>query len=136
MKNHTAPKIILIVLVMFILQFFAAPALFARYFPSSNEAGGIFLSTIILFSLLEMLLVSDKIPHWLLGDLLYFLLMMLFNCGAYGIGWVGMPLDGIVPQYDPSAVPIFVAAYAAITLVVQFVLWAGIMLVRRFLNRR
>ena len=63
MKNHIVPKIILMMLVMFILRFGVAPALFDRYFPSSNEAGWIFLSTITVFSLLKMLLVSDKILH-------------------------------------------------------------------------
>ncbi len=136
MKKHTALKIASIVLVMFALQFFAAPAIFPRYFPSSNESAGIFLSTITAFSLLEMLWISDRLLHWLSGDVLYFLLMLFLNHGAYGIGWVGVPLDGIVPRYDPMAAPIFVAFYMAITLVIQFVIWSGIRLIRWFLDRR
>lgn len=126
MKKRTAFHTVSIVLITFALQFFMAPAIFPQYFPSSNESARIFLLTVIAFSLFEMLWISDRIPDWLSGDVLYFLLILFLNHGAYGIGWVGASLDGIVPQYDPSAVPIFVAAYAAITLVIQFVLWTGI----------
>lgn len=128
-------KIVIVVLVMFTLQFVIVPLVFPRRFSSSDNATWILLLTFAAFSLGEMLWVSDRMRDWLLGDVLYFLLILFFNHGAYGIGWTGIALDGIIPRYDPSAVPLSVAIYAIIMLVIQFSLWDVIKIVRRLRAR-
>lgn len=128
-------KIVIIVLVMFALQFVIVPLVFPRYFPSSSEAGWFLLLSFAAFSLGEILWVSDRMGDWLLGDVLYFLLILFFNRGAYGIGWTGIALDGIIPRYDPSAVPLHVAIDAIIMLVIQFSLWGVIKVARRLRAR-
>lgn len=124
-------KIVMVVLAMFVFQFIIVPWIFPRYFPSSNNASWILLLTFAMFSLGEMLWVSDRMRDWLLGDVLYFLLMLFFNHGAYGIGWTGLALDGITPRYDRSAVSLSVASDAVFMLIIQFLLWGVIKVVRR-----
>jgi len=89
---------------LYMIQFLIAPALFPEFYPQSNEAIIMFLSLMLFVEIIGMFIISDHLVHWLLGDLIYMMLMIIYHAeGAYGIGMVGMSLDGIQLRYNKVA---------------------------------
>mgnify|MGYP001083457063 CR=1 FL=1 len=124
MKKDILFKIVIAVVVLYLIQFVIAPRIWPQYYPSSNEATGILFGLITVCSFLEIVFISSKMQYLFLGDMLYVVLMLLYtNHGAYGIGMVGIGLDGNTVRYEYSASFLFLAVILAVTLCIQFLLW-------------
>ena len=130
MKNKIV-KILIVMLLSYLTQFVIAPAIFPIYFPSSNESTGILFGAIGIGTLFGMIFISDKLRYWICCDIPYFLLMILYsNNGMYGIGVVGIPIDGNKVFYDRSTAIYLVAVVAVLTILIQLLVWVGIRLVK------
>ena len=124
-------RISIVLLLTYLLQFVIAPTLFPIYYPSTNESTAILFGSISVGALLGMIFLSDKYRYWLLCDIPYFLLMILYSHnGAYGIGVVGIPIDGNQVYYD-RGVAIFLVLYIAVlTFLIQLIVWIIVKLLK------
>lgn len=111
-----------------------APFVFPKYYPSSNESTGILFISTTVYSLVQIICISDKIYYLLLGDVAYFVLILFLNFGAYGIGWQGILLDGNRLYYDPTFACIIAAVIVVITFVIQTLLWIIVKVFRKLLH--
>lgn len=81
---------------LYVIQFLVIPMLFPNYFPRSNNATAIFLITSVLASAVAILFITNQLRYLFVADLLYGCLICVFNStGKYGIGRVGINLDGL-----------------------------------------
>lgn len=134
MKNDLI-KVAASLLLLYFLQFIVAPFLFPIFYPSTNESTGILFGSIALCSLLGMIFISTKLRHWLLCDIPYFLLMILFsNNGAYGIGLAGIPIDGNEVYYNRSVSIYLVLLIAVVTIILQLFIWGVIKIIQKLVS--
>ncbi len=90
-----------VMFAVYLIQFVLMPLLFPNYYPRSNESVVILLATLLTGFILGVFLGSRKIKFWILPDILYGLMIMVYSgSGLYGIGLRGISLDGAQPYYD------------------------------------
>lgn len=89
MKKLTKPIIITVLMgIAYMIQFVLAPLIIHNYYHTGSEATRMLLVTDALTALLGMLLVSRKIRYWLFADIVYAVLMYIYDgTGLYGIGY-------------------------------------------------
>ncbi|MEF2796803.1 MAG: hypothetical protein U0M95_02170, partial [Ruminococcus sp.] len=81
------------------------------------------ISTIIVVAA-EMILVSEKIRYWLVSDVIYAILVYIYHGkGLYGIGMVGINLDGATSGYRREAVPFGVAIITGFVIISEILSW-------------
>jgi hypothetical protein len=109
-------------LIIYAVQFRAAPLLFPQYFPSSNEAFGIQAISTAIITLIAVNFSKPKAFHWIFGALLYAALILIYMPpGAYGIGMVGITLDGSQAHYEPDKRYLGILICAAGLLIIQII---------------
>lgn len=96
MKNNKYLKCCICFSCLYVVQFVIFPVLLPNYYPTSNNAVAIFAATALLASMMAIKFITDQWKHFLVADLLYGVLICCFNWrGMYGIGRIGMNLDGL-----------------------------------------
>lgn len=96
MEKSTLIKCIVCFVGLYVIQFLGIPMLFPNYFPRSNNATVIFLVTSIIASVAAVVWISNRLRYLFMADLVYGCLICIFNStGKYGIGRVGISLDGL-----------------------------------------
>lgn len=71
----------------------------------------------------EMVCVLDNMKWWLIGDILYLLLIVCYHGkGLYGIGLAGITLDGTQPHYDYIYTLIYIGIIAIYLIVVELLI--------------
>lgn len=89
-------------IITYCLHFIVFPMIAERYYPTSNEASGLYFGSFILLILLLEFKVCSSIIEWVIGDIIYFALVLIYHGeGYYGIGLVSfIDLDGTATHYD------------------------------------
>lgn len=88
-------------IVLYLLQFIMFPALFDNYFPRTNECFLLLYVSIVLHCVVGHFMLEKKLTSWMIGMVIYSLLVVIYHGrGLYGIGSVGVSLDGTYPRYD------------------------------------
>lgn len=96
MEKSTFAKCIVCFVGLYIIQFLVIPMLLPDYFPRSNNATVIFLITSVIASTVAVAFISNRLRYLFIADLVYGCLICIFNStGKYGIGRVGINLDGL-----------------------------------------
>ncbi len=134
--KRTPLIIILLYLILYLLQFLIIPCLYTNVIGRGNEGAVVIFITTTLTTVAGMIVYSDKFRLWLQGIVLYTLLMILYTPeGAYGIGIVGIDLDGLQAYYDESArlFGVFVTVISVILL--QFAIWCIIKLSKTIIKK-
>ena len=84
-------KIILWCMVMYIFNFLIAPFVFVDWYPNTNESSFILAILTFCITFIGTLKVSGCMFYWLIGDILYCLMIVIYHpAGAYGIGQSGI----------------------------------------------
>jgi hypothetical protein len=117
-------------IVLYILQFLIIPLFYANV-RQVNEGALIIIVTTVLVSAIGMFAFTDRIGFWLLGFVLYVVLMIIYTPqGAYRIGITGIDLDGLHSKYDASKRFISIAAVAVGVLILQLGTWGVVKLIK------
>lgn len=125
--------VLLLYALLYVFMYLLLPRIFPPLYLAGNESLFVFLSLTTVCVLMAMLAYSDKIIHHLLGLGLYGLLMFIYTePGAYGIGMVGMNLDGMSRFYDVSARYLYILIWLVITLIIQVLVWLLVKSYRKF----
>lgn len=83
-------------MALYVIQFLVIPMLLPNYFPRSNNAIVIFLITSLVASVAAVVFITSRLKDLWIADLLYGCIICVFNGnGKYGIGRVGINLDGL-----------------------------------------
>ncbi|MDR2752330.1 MAG: hypothetical protein LBC41_16870 [Clostridiales bacterium] len=119
---------------LYVLQFLIVPAL-TDLANSSNEGLVVITATTLAICGIVMYKFSDKFLAWLIGFAAYIALIVLYTPpGAYGIGMVGLSLDGLVPHYDPSARYLLIIVFGIIVFLEQTGTWLLVKLAKFLLK--
>lgn len=105
--------------VLYLCLFVLLPAVLPNIYPVSNEATVLFLCLNVFEAVIAAVFYTDRLLRLLAGNIVYGVLILLYNAnGAYGIGKVGMSLDGMNPIYSlgaaVTAVLLIIAARAVL----------------------
>ena len=131
-KSNKLIKILILMLIMYIIDFLIAPNVFKSQYPDDIGAGIIFYTSIIVSSIIGMIAISNNIVYYILGDILYYILILIYHpIGAYGIGMVG-----ILPRvYKKEAAPFHIAIIIISLLIVQIVMSIVVKIIKVIRNR-
>ncbi len=133
MKKNISIKIIIIMVLLYIIDFVLVPLIY----PCWVNAEIILFPSLLIAFFVGMIMISNKLRYWFLGDILYIILVYIYHGrGLYGIGMVGMNLDGAHASYRKDAVPFGIAILAIIVIIVQLVVWFIIKICKYILKRR
>lgn len=122
MEKNILIKCIACFLGLYIIQFLVIPMLFPNYFPRSNNATVIFLVTSIIGSVVAITFITSRLKDLWKADLFYGCMLCLFNGnGKYGIGRVGLNLDGL-----QSRMSFQMALLSSIVIVIGFFIMQAI----------
>ncbi|HHV29335.1 hypothetical protein [Acetivibrio mesophilus] len=111
-------------LVLYVLQFLIIPLIYDNVIGRGNEAIAVLCITTVLITAAGMIVFSDKLRFWLLGALVYALLITLYSPeGAYGIGISGIDLDGLHSYYDASKRYFGIALVVILVTFLQLLVW-------------
>ncbi|AEV69935.1 hypothetical protein [Acetivibrio clariflavus] len=124
-------KVLLSDFILYVLQFLIIPLLYSKVFGRRNEATAVLCITTVIITLIAMIAFSDKMRFWLLGLVFYTALIFLYSPGdAYGIGLLGIDLDGSHSYYDPSARYIGITVVVILVLLMQLSVWCFVKLLK------
>lgn len=122
MRNKKNLYMIIAFILLYILQFLILPLCTPRYFPISNEASGFYFGSFLVLLVFLEYLVSYNVKACILADLIYLALVTLFHGkGLYGIGFVGISLDGAQAQYDFQFAMISIAIFGIYILLMEII---------------
>lgn len=129
--RNDSKRIFLVTLVitigLYMFHFLLIPFLYKNFivFKNLDDVSGfvMIISTIIVVAA-EMILVSEKIRYWLVSDVIYVILVYIYHeKGLYGIGMVGINLDGATSGYRREAVPFGVAIITGFVIISEILSW-------------
>lgn len=116
---------------LYVFLFLLMPLVYPVVYISSNESGVVFIGITVAMVLMAMVAHADKGRWHLLGLSFYGLLMLIYvPPGAYGIGMVGMNLDGMSSFYQAGARYYGIVFVLIFNLIVQLVTWLLVKLYR------
>lgn len=124
--------VLLLYAVLYMFMFLLVPRLCPLVYHSGNERLFIFVSLTIVYILMAMLAYSDRLLDHLLGLILYACLMLIYTePGAYGIGMVGLNLDGMSQFFEYSGRYFHILIWLFLTLVLQLAVWLAVKAYRK-----
>ena len=131
-KSNKLIKILILMLIMYIIDFLIAPNVFKSQYPNDIGARTILYTSIIVSSIIGMIAISNNIVYYILGDILYYILIFIYHPrGVYGIGW-----DGIFPRvYNEEIIPFQIAIIIIFLLIVQIVISIVVKIIKVIRNR-
>ena len=130
-------KNILFTVLLYIFQFLISPFLFDMYYPVSNEAYIIFITSSVFFTGIGFCVVNNRLIYWFVSDILYAILIII-SCanGQYGIGFSTISLDGLRPFYSIRAAIIGAIIATAIIILIQLVVKGFIIAYKTMRNNK
>ena len=143
MNKHTnLMKIVIVLFVPYIFDFIFLPLIFPDF--KSDVFMNISSIFAIVFSILSMAFLTDKLRYWLLSDIVYFLLAMLYHPPEiFGIGLpyvITFPVANQEPlPYDRNVAWKGILFCVIENLLIQFAVWLCIKLfktVRAYLKKK
>jgi hypothetical protein len=106
--------------VLYAIQFILLPQIYDNIIGRGNESIAILCITTVAVTAAVAILFADKIRGWLFGLIIYAVLIALYSPkGAYGIGIIGLDLDGLQSHYDSSERLFGIGVVVLIVLMVQ-----------------
>lgn len=94
-------SLLIIIVIIYVIQFFLFPNCFTQYYPVSNEAIFILIIPLIILSIVGNVISDVNIRIWAIVDAIYGVMLGIYNgMGFYGIGMRGVSLDGMSPIYS------------------------------------
>ena len=127
-------KVLLCYVALYTILFLVIP--FCEYAAGSDGRVGSTAAfiVIIVITVVGMRKLSDKLRYWLIGSVLYLLLIRLYHpIGIFGIGIISP--DGMQPFYDASLASYGIGYHTSRLLRFQFMIW-GIIKISRFFTAR
>ncbi len=123
MKKHIKNfKIITIIFIPYMMDFIIFPLILSSFKGYIITYTSIIFK--IIFSLLGMIFLTDKLHYWLLGDVTYYLLATLYHPpGIYGIGMLGISFVNASPSYDSTSAWLGITICTIGSFLIQFAVW-------------
>lgn len=124
MNNHI--KVLITLLGLYTINFIFLPCIFTNVIEYRINTAAL-IST-ISFTIIGMVLLTDKMRYWLLSDAVCFLLAMVYHKpGIYGIGIplrIGFPIVSSEPlDYNRSIAWVGILLCVIEFSIIQFVVW-------------
>jgi amino acid permease len=117
---------------MYLIQFIIVPLAGSsdKWSNNSNENVAVLFIPTIAITLIGMFAFASKLRYWLLGLVLYALLIFAYSPpGAYGIGMRGTRLDGAQPIYHPEDRWFQITVILVFTALLQIVVWCFVKII-------
>lgn len=126
-------QIIILLIVMYVIDFLIAPNIFKSQYPNDIGAVIIYYVSIIGSAAIGMIVISNNIFYWMLGDVFYcFLIFMYHPKGIYGIGLSGI----MVRRYIESDVPFHILVQFILFIVIQLIISGLIQIIKVIKNKK
>ncbi|MBU5488354.1 hypothetical protein KQI77_09445 [Clostridium sp. MSJ-8] len=126
-------QIIILLIVMYVIDFLIAPNIFKSQYPNDIGAVIIYYVSIIGSAAIGMIVISNNIFYWMLGDVFYcFLIFMYHPKGIYGIGLSGI----MVRRYIESDVPFHILIQFILFMVIQLIISGLIQIIKVIKNKK
>jgi hypothetical protein len=110
--------------ILYVTQFLITPCIYDKVIGRGNEGTAVLIISTTIVTVIGMLLIADRFYFWLISIIPYSMLIILYcPSGAYGIGIVGLDLDGLESYYDASARFLGIFINAIFVVLLQFVIW-------------
>lgn len=131
-KSNKLIKILILMLIMYIIDFLIAPNVFTNEYPDNTGSTIVLFTSIIVSTIIGMVIISNNIGYYILGDILYYILIFIYHPeGAYGIGLVGI----LIREYRKEAAPLDIAILIIFLLIVQIVMSIVIQIIKAIRKR-
>lgn len=117
---------------MYIIDFIIAPNIFKSQYPNDIGAALIYYGSIIGSAIIGMLMISNFLGYWIIGDIIYCILIYAYHPkGIYGIG-----LSGIIDRkYREDSVLFHIFIQFAVFIVIQIVISLLVKLIKYKKNK-
>ena len=126
-------QIIILLIVMYVIDFLIAPNIFKSQYPNDIGAVIIYYVSIIGSAAIGMIVISNNIFYWMVGDVFYcFLIFMYHPKGIYGIGLSGI----MVRRYIESDVPFHILVQFILFIVIQLIISGLIQIIKVIKNKK
>ena len=126
-------QIIILLIVMYVIDFLIAPNIFKSQYPNDIGAVIIYYVSIIGSAAIGMIVISNNIFYWMVGDVFYcFLIFMYHPKGIYGIGLSGI----MVRRYIESDVPFHILIQFILFMVIQLIISGLIQIIKVIKNKK
>lgn len=126
-------QIIILLIVMYVVDFLIAPNIFKSQYPNDIGAVIIYYVSIIGSAAIGMIVISNNIFYWMVGDVFYcFLIFMYHPKGIYGIGLSGI----MVRRYIESDVPFHILVQFILFIVIQLIISGLIQIIKVIKNKK
>ncbi len=116
-------KIIVLFFLPYIFQFILLPLIFSDITGNNiNKAANIFN---LIFPIIGMAFLTDKLFYWSLSDLIWVILAILYHPpGIYGIGMLGISfISNQPPRYDRTSAGFAIVIIVILNFLYQFIIW-------------
>ena len=123
-KHIILIKIAIVLFMPYIFQFILLPLIFPDIRGDRiGYAANVFN---LIFPILGMAFLTDKLFHWSLGAFAYSFLAMLYHSpGIYGIGMLGISfVSNSAPNYDRTSEGFAIVIIVILNFLYQFAVWA------------
>lgn len=126
-KGKKLVQISILLIIMYVIDFLIAPNIFKSQYPNDIGATIIYYTSIIGSAIIGMILISNNILYWMVGDAFYcFLIFMYHPKGIYGIGLSGI----MVRKYIESDVPFHILVQFILFMVIQLIISGLIQIIK------
>ncbi|NLK94147.1 MAG: hypothetical protein GX275_02985 [Clostridiales bacterium] len=124
-------KIIILLIIMYVIDFIIAPNIFKSQYPNNDGAALIYYGSIIGSAIIGMFMISNFLGYWIIGDIIYCLLIYLNHPkGIYGIGMSGI----FDRKYREDTVLFHIFIQFAILLIIQIIISVLVKLIKFIKN--
>jgi hypothetical protein len=123
-KVKKSLKIIIMDAFLYVVQFILIPGGYANVFGHNNEGTIVLFITTVLHMLIGLISLSYVFRYWLISYIFYVALIILYTPpGIYGIGLVGLSLDGMNSHYEASERFLGILVVCTFVLLIKFASW-------------
>ena len=132
-KGKKLIQITILLIVIYLIDFIIAPNILKSQYPNDIGAAIIYYVSIIGSAIIGMIVVSNNIFYWIVGDIVYCLLIFLYHPkGIYGIG-----LSGILEtHYRESNVPFHILIQFILFVVIQLIICGLVQIIKIIKNKK
>ena len=132
-KGKKLIQITILLIIMYVIDFIISPNIFKSQYPNDIGAAVIYYASIIGSAIIGMIIISNNIFYWIVGDIAYCVLIYLYHPKAiYGIG-----LSGIIQkQYRESDVPMHIFIQFILFVVIQLIICGLVQVIKVIKNKK
>lgn len=122
-RKHKLLSFIVVIAVIYVIQFFLFPNYFPQYYPRSNEAWSVLFIPLIILVIVGNVIFDISIGVWTIVDVIYGIMLCIYHGrGLYGIGMEGITLDGNYPTYSFELAAITILIFVLFLFTFQFII--------------